>query len=209
MRAASILLAVILIALTGAAFVPAAAPYLSYAAMAAPAVAVLLLLLLLASPGAPAEPAAPVSMPRPEPEPVRPAPVPVAENRADAEVISFLALMQEKGRLVDFLMDDIAAYGDAQIGAAARVVHAGCRSVLLEHLHVRPIRGEREGAIVTVPAGYAADEYRLTGKLGGSPPFSGTLVHRGWTADSVSLPRRVGGPEDRLPHLAPAEVELR
>ena len=38
-----------------------------------------------------------------------------------------------EGRLIDFLMDDLTAYGDAQVGAAARVVHEGCKAVLQEH----------------------------------------------------------------------------
>ena len=46
-------------------------------------------------------------------------------------------MLQEKGRLVDFLMDDINAYSDAQVGAAARVVHAGCRGVLQDHFAIK------------------------------------------------------------------------
>jgi hypothetical protein len=37
----------------------------------------------------------------------------------------------------------------------------------------------------------------------------GTLVHRGWKADSVRLPRLVRVEIDRLPTIAPAEVELK
>ncbi|MBF0095405.1 MAG: DUF2760 domain-containing protein [Alphaproteobacteria bacterium] len=142
----------------------------------------------------------------------RPAPAAEAgaaleENRCDAEVVSFLALLQEKGRLVDFLMDDVAGYGDAQVGAAARVLHEGCRAVLSEHFSIRPVRDEKEGSAVTVPVGHAPDDYRLVGRISGEPPFSGTLVHHGWRTDRVKLPRllRTGGD---LPAIAPAEVEL-
>jgi hypothetical protein len=31
---------------------------------------------------------------------------------------------------VDFLMEDVTTYDDAQVGAAARVVHEGCQSAL-------------------------------------------------------------------------------
>ena len=103
--------------------------------------------------------------------------------------MSFLAALQEKGRLVDFLMDDLTAYADAQVGAAARVVHEGCRAVLQEHFAIRPVREENEGSAVTVAAGYAADEYRLVGKISGEAPFSGKLVHRGWKTERVKLPR--------------------
>ena len=74
-------------------------------------------------------------------------PVPTGANyQADAEIVSFLAMLQARGRLVDFLMDDINTYGDAQVGAAARVVHAGCKAVLLEHFQISPVRAESEGA---------------------------------------------------------------
>ena len=203
MKALMILAAIavpVLIALT---LVPAAAVYHQHLAIAGLAVAIALAVGILGNPGAKAEP---------EPakaEAARPAPAPVAANQAEAEVVAFLALLQEKGRLVDFLMDDIAAYDNAQVGAAARVVHQGCRAALQEHLKVRPIRDEAEGAKVTVAAGYPADEYRLVGKIGGEPPFTGTLVHRGWKTESVKLPRIVRTGGDRLPTLAPAEVELK
>jgi hypothetical protein len=111
--------------------------------------------------------------------------------------------------LVDFLMDDINAHDDAQVGAAARVVHAGCKAALEEHFRIRPLREESEGSKVRVAAGYSADEYRLLGKISGPAPFSGVLVHHGWKTDTVKLPRILRGSTDRLPAIAPAEVELK
>jgi hypothetical protein len=135
-----------------------------------------------------------------------PPPEPPAENVAEAEIVAFFALLQEKGRLVDFLMEDLASYEDAEIGAAARVVHEGCKQVLQEHFKIHPISVAEEGSQITVPAGFAADEYRLVGKLSGDPPFTGKLVHKGWKTDMVKLPRLVDA--RRLPAIAPAEVEL-
>ena len=140
-------------------------------------------------------------------ERVRPAPA--EGNRAEAEIVSFLAIFQERGRLIDFLMDDITTYDDAQVGAAARVVHQGCKAALEEHFRIGPIREESEGSSVTISAGYAADEYRLIGKISGPGPFSGTLLHHGWKIDSVNLPRLVRADPERLPTIAPAEVELK
>jgi hypothetical protein len=128
---------------------------------------------------------------------------------AEAEVVAFLATLQERGRLVDFLQDDITAYSDAQVGAAARVVHQGCKAVLNEYFRIVPVRAENEGSNVTVIAGYDANEYRLVGKISGQAPFSGTLVHRGWKTESVQLPRVLRADDDRFLTLAPAEVELR
>ncbi len=147
--------------------------------------------------------------PAPRAEAVQPAPPPPAGSRAEAEVITLLATLQQKGRLIDFLMDDITAYNDAQVAAAARVVHEGCRAALNEHVEITPIRSEAEGSSVTVPPGYAADEYRLVGKIAGQAPFTGTLVHRGWRTDAVKLPRILPAAGDRLPTIAPAEIELR
>ena len=63
--------------------------------------------------------------------------------------------------------------------------------------------------MVQVPAGYAADEYRLIGKVAGPAPFSGVLVHRGWRTDRVKLPELLRRAADRLPAIALAEVELK
>src|SRR5215472_4840196 len=130
-------------------------------------------------------------------------------NRAEAEIVSFLGTLQERGRLVDFLMEDTTTFNDAQVGAAARVVHDGCRAALQEYFGLRSVREESEGSSVTVPSGYQADEYRLIGNIRGAGPFTGTLVHRGWKADSVRLPRLVRLETDRLPTIAPAEVEIK
>ncbi len=141
--------------------------------------------------------------------PVAAQPPPPAANQAEAEVVAFVGLLQEKGRLVDFLMEDVAPYDDKQVGAAARVVHQGCREVLHEHFKVTPISEAEEGSRITIPAGYEADEYRLMGRIGGEPPFTGTLLHKGWKTDSVKLPRILKASEKRLPSIAPAQVELK
>ena len=151
------------------------------------------------------------AQPAPKPAPMAaavPPPAPAA-NQAEAEIVAFFALLQEKGRFVDFLMDDVTAYDDAQVGAAARVVHQGCREVLRDHFKITPVSGVAEGSPVTVPAGYAPDEYRLLGKISGEPPFTGTLIHKGWKTEFVKLPRLIKTGGGRLPAIAPAEVELK
>ena len=209
MRAVSIIAAFVLLALTtllvsiGLNYVPAAEAYEFHVKVAIVAIAAALLVAILFNRGPAGEPQAVKA------EAAKPVSIPVAANQAEAEVVSFLATLQEKGRLVDFLMDDVTAYSDAQVGAAARVVHAGCKAALKEHFAIRHIRDEAEGASVSVPAGYAADEYRLVGKISGEPPFSGRLVHAGWKTESVKLPRVLKTSDDRLPSIAPAEVELK
>ncbi len=143
------------------------------------------------------------------PETVRAAELPATPSAptAEADVLTFLALLQEKGRLVDFLMDDVTSYSDAQVGAAARVVHQGCQAVLQEHLQIAPIAEDSEGAPVSLEIGYNASDYRLLGQVSGDPPFKGKLVHKGWRATSVKLPRTTTKAGEQ-PNIAPAQVEI-
>jgi hypothetical protein len=206
MKIVSTLLALLLLGANGFALLPEAGPYQPYLSQAAAGLGGLVLIAILATRRRRAD-AGPARDPvRPLAEAARPAPPPA--NQAEAEMVGFLAILQDKGRLVDFLMDDINAYDDAQVGAAARVVHAGCKAALLEHFQIHRLRPENEGATVQVPAGYAADEYRLLGHISGPAPFTGVLVHHGWATDGVKLPRLLHASPDRLPAIAPAEVEL-
>ncbi len=148
---------------------------------------------------------APELPPAPEPEP-EPPPAPAAQERNLEPALQLLSLLQREGRLVDFLQQDIADFSDADIGAAARVVHDGCAKALGAHAKVEPLRSENEGARVTLEAGFDAAAVKLTGNVSGKPPFSGVLRHRGWRAASIELPELVGDYDATV--LAPAEVEL-
>lgn len=203
MRVVLIVAVLLLAVASGAAMMPAAEPIRPILPEVTLALAILALIALFLQQRQNAP------TPKPAAQPERPAPEQPEAGRADAEVAHFLAMFQEKGRLVDFLMDNINAYNDAQVGAAARVVHAGCKGVLQEHFRIRPIRTEQEGSTVQVPVGYSADEYRLIGKIAGAAPFSGVLVHRGWEAEVVNLPQLLRRAADRRPIIAPAEVEVK
>ena len=120
--------------------------------------------------------------------------------------LQLLGLMQREARFVDFIQEDVAPYTDAEIGAAARVVHEGCRKVLREHVSLAPVRAESEGSRLTLPAGFDAAAVRVTGNVVGQPPFTGTLQHKGWRATAVRLPALTEGHDTRV--IAPAEVEL-
>ena len=119
--------------------------------------------------------------------------------------LQLLALLQREGRFVDFLEEDVASFGDADIGAAARVVHSGCRKALREHVKLEPVRSEDEGAKVTL-AEASPNEVKLTGNVQGKGPHTGVLRHRGWRAVTVQLPTAVAGHDARI--VAQAEVEL-
>ncbi|MCB1831750.1 MAG: DUF2760 domain-containing protein [Chromatiaceae bacterium] len=140
-------------------------------------------------------------------EPASPQPEPqiLLETTPDS-ALQLLGLLQLEGRLVDFLEEDVAQYADAEIGAAVRVVHEGCRKALRTHFTLAPIRQEAEGARVTLEPGFDASAIRPTGNLVGQPPFSGTLAHRGWRVTEVRLPKLASGHDVQV--IAPAEVEL-
>jgi hypothetical protein len=140
-----------------------------------------------------------------QPEPPESA-IPVPENADRTGALGVLALMQREGRLVDFLQQEIDAFKDAEIGSAARLVHAGCRKALLGHFKLVKIRPEAEGASVTVPDGFDGRSVKLTGNVQGSAPYRGVLRHGGWRAESVELPALVAGYDAAI--IAPAEVEL-
>jgi hypothetical protein len=203
MRAVSIIAVLLLLAVNSLALLPAASAFQPYLSGGALALGLVVLVTILAGRGPKGDTGSAAA------ETARPVLVPTHESQADAEIVSFLAMLQARGRLVDFLMDDINAHDDAQVGAAARVVHAGCKAALQEHFRICPVREESEGSIVQVAAGYPADEYRLLGRISGPAPFSGVLVHHGWKTDAVKLPRILRSSTDRLPAIAPAEVELK
>ena len=117
-----------------------------------------------------------------------------------------LSLLQREGRLIDFLQENVTAISDAEVGAAARVVHAGCKKALAEYFTVEPAMKESEGATVNLPAGFDARRIRVTGNVAGQPPFRGALKHHGWIASSVKLPVVSDAVDPRV--LVPAEVEI-
>ena len=134
-----------------------------------------------------------------------------AAKRAQAEglhrgAVQMLALLQRDGRLVDFLQEDVSAYGDAQIGAAVRDIHKGCRKVLAEHVVVAPLRREPDESTIRVEAGFDPSQIRLIGNVVGKPPFTGTLKHPGWRAEKLDLPELP--PSYDATVIAAAEVEL-
>jgi hypothetical protein len=121
--------------------------------------------------------------------------------------VQMLTILQREGRLIDFLQEDLSLYEDAQIGAAVRSIHRGCKDSLSEYVDLKPIFEESEGVEVTVQPDFDSGAIRLTGNVTGNPPFKGILRHRGWRAVRVELPRPVAERgEDWI--VAPAEVEL-
>lgn len=127
-------------------------------------------------------------------------------ERVHASALQLLAALQREGRLVDFLQQDVAGFGDEEVGAAARVVHGGCRKVLQQCLEMGPAWPGAEGESVTVGSGFDAQRVRLMGEVTGEAPYAGVLRHHGWVAREVRFPEVSEAMDPRV--LAPAEVEV-
>ena len=154
------------------------------------------------------------------------------ETTESRDALALLTLLQERGRLIDFLMEDITAYGDAQVGAAARIIHQGCRKVLQECFSLAPITESKEGQKISLgtlqkelmepnDTGAGHDDgtsafaalYRLIGRVPDRAPLQleGTLVHRGWKAKQLHVPKRVQSLEAPAPFhhvVVPVEIEV-
>jgi hypothetical protein len=134
------------------------------------------------------------------------APRPGLQEAEPNAALQLLGILQRDGRLIDFLEENVTAYSDSEVGAAARVVHEGCRKALRQHFTIESVRPEPEGAPITLDQGFDASAVRPTGKVLGEPPFNGHLTHKGWRVTTVRLPQVAAGHDLRI--LAPAEVEL-
>ncbi len=120
--------------------------------------------------------------------------------------VQILAILQRDARLVDFLMEDISAYSDEQVGAAVRDVQAQSRQSIARYLSLEPVIDGVEGDYFKMSDGPAksADAIKLIGNVpaNGKAP-GGLLRHKGWKASKVDLPAAAP-----TLTLAPAEIEV-
>ncbi len=130
------------------------------------------------------------------------------EEYVPVEVVAaqILGLLQREGRLIDFLQEDIEPYDDAQIGAAVREVHRGCRNALKEVFGIQPVINAQEGSEVEIDEDFDPSQIKLVGNVKGNPPFKGIIKHTGWKFTEVRLPKWTGKSSTNV--LAPAEVEV-
>ena len=143
-------------------------------------------------------------------EKAKPTPVELIKVRINVSdgALQVLHILQRDSRLVDFLMEDISAYTDDQIGAAVRTLHADSKAALGRHLTLAPVIDGVEGTYQKLDSSKAPDPGRI--KLIGNVPASGrvsggTLRHRGWKVSDIHLPEI--GKQD-VSVIAPAELEI-
>jgi hypothetical protein len=135
-----------------------------------------------------------------------PPPEPPVPQKLSGEPLRLLALLQREGRLLDFLLEDITAATDDQVGAGVRELHRKSQQVIKEHLTLAPVIAGQEEQMVDVPAGFDPSAIHLTGNVTGNPPFKGVLKHHGWRVKAYKLPAPPPGQDDLV--VAAAEVEL-
>src|SRR5258707_14567496 len=111
MKAIAIIVVLLLVVVNALELLPAASAFQMYLSGGAVALSLVALIAILVGRGPSRDNRSAGA------EAARPMPVTTRANQADAEIVSFLAMLQARGRLVDFLMDDINAHDDAQVGA--------------------------------------------------------------------------------------------
>ena len=117
--------------------------------------------------------------------------------------VQILGILQREARLVDFLVEDISAYSDEQVGAAVRDVQAQSRQALERYLQLQPVIDGVEDTPVKT-AGLDKAAFKLVGNVPASGTVaSGLLRHKGWKAAKVDLPAAKPSAV-----LAPAEIEV-
>ncbi len=135
--------------------------------------------------------------------PMKAAPAPKPQSGPNDGAVQILSVLQRDARLVDFLMEDISAYSDEQVGAAVRDVQLQSRQTLERYLKLQPVIDGVEGDF-TKTEGLAAASVKLVGNV---PPSGkaagGVLRHKGWKAEKVDLPAL---PPGNI--LSPAEIEV-
>jgi hypothetical protein len=137
--------------------------------------------------------------------PAKAAPVPPAPAGASDGALQILGILQRDSRLIDFLMEDVSAYSDDQIGAAVRELHDQCRDAIARYVTLAPVIDGVEGTYAKAP-GQDPNLVKFVGNVPAKPPAGGTLRHKGWRATKVDLPLLAAKQDATI--IAAAEIEI-
>jgi len=131
---------------------------------------------------------------------------PPAPPKPSGAALRMLALLQAEARLVDFLMEDIAALESVDIGNAVREIHKKAQAALKQHAVIETVLAGSEGDTTTVPKGFDPSAVRVLGNVTGAPPFTGQIQHPGWRVKELRLAAPPAGADEFV--LQPAEVQI-
>ena len=119
--------------------------------------------------------------------------------------LQILSILQRDSRLIDFIMEDITAYSDDQVGAAVRGLHDQSREALARYVTLSPVIDSVEGTYAKTPGGDPA-AVKFIGNVPAGTPAGGVLRHKGWRATKVDLPALPAKQDAAI--IAPAEIEI-
>lgn len=137
-----------------------------------------------------------------------PAYIEPVKKQVRSDAVTLLSALQRDARLVDFLMENIKDYQDAQIGAAVRDVHKKSKDVLQKMFAIEPASTLTEGQNIKVSENFDQGLYTLTGKVSGKGPFNGSVEHAGWKVSKTEIPLWNGSVESAST-ISPIEVEVK
>ena len=129
---------------------------------------------------------------------------PAAPRPSDG-ALQMLSILQRDARVIDFIMEDIVAYTDDQVGAAVRGLHDQARESLARYVKLEPVIDGVEGTF-TKPAVSDPAAVKFVGNVPAGKPSGGLLRHKGWRAGKIDLPPL--NPKQDSSILAPAEIEV-
>ena len=133
-------------------------------------------------------------------ESVQQAPPP-KPNRSDA--VTLLSALQREARLIDLVQEDLSSFDDAQVGAAARPCLQQSAQTLQRFFDLKPVADAADGSQIEVEPNASPARYQWAGEGTGT---SGSLIHHGWQASKVELPKYNGAADDAFV-VAPAQVQ--
>lgn len=120
--------------------------------------------------------------------------------------LQMLSILQRDSRLIDFVMEDISAYSDDQVGAAVRSLHDQCRDTLDRYVHLSPVIDGVEGTFTKLDTN-DPNKVKLLGNVPASGKAPGGLLrHKGWRAERIELPQLAASQNTAI--IAPAEIEV-
>jgi hypothetical protein len=125
--------------------------------------------------------------------------------RVSDGALQILSILQRDARLIDFIMEDIAAYSDDQVGAAVRGLHDQARESLTRYVKLDPVIDGVEGTFTKAALPDPA-AVKFIGNVPAGKPSGGLLRHKGWRAGKVELPTL--NPRQDSNIIAPAEIEI-
>ena len=106
-----------------------------------------------------------------------------------SQVIQLLNLLQQKGRFLDFLMEDILEHSDEDLGSAARFVHQGCSQIMKEYFKIMPLSEQKEGEQMVLEKDHDPYKFLLLEGTINQEQQEVKIIHRGWVTTNINLPK--------------------